>query len=171
MNPTKRMLPARDILRRVYGDKASDVDVSGIDMMLHLINVVDIIRGTIFEELRKETGLSEGKFALLMILRDLEKPLTIGTLSERAGVAPATVSVMISRMLQAKDPLITRTDSSTDGRASLITLSAAGNALLDQALPAHFKRVSEFAHCISGDERERLIELLQRLTVGTDSSR
>lgn len=171
MNPTKRMLPARDILRRVYGDKSSDVDVTGIDMMLHLINVVDIIRGTIFEELRKETGLSEGKFALLMILRDLEKPLPIGTLSERAGVAPATVSVMISRMLQAQDPLITRTDSSTDGRASLIALSATGQALLNRALPTHFKRVSEFARCLSNEEREQLIELLQRLTVSTHSAR
>ena len=166
MNSVKRMLPARENLRRVHGASASETDVAGVDMMLHLINAVDIIRATIYEALARETGLSEGKFSLLMVLRDAGVPLNVGVLSERVGVAPATISVMIGRMLRAPDPLVVRTNSSRDARASLIALSDAGRRLLDRSLPEHFARVAAFSKGLSGAEREQLIGLLKKLAAG-----
>ena len=156
MNPVRRMLPARENLRRVHGESAREIDVAGVDMMLHLINVVDIIRSTVYESLRRSTGLTEGKFTLMMVLRDAEGPLGVSELSERLGVAPA-------RMLQAEEPLVLRTSSEKDARAKFVELSDAGRRLLDRALPEHFERIAEFSSALSGEEREQLIALLKKL--------
>lgn len=163
MNPVRRMLPARENLRRVHGESAREIDVAGVDMMLHLINVVDIIRSTVYESLRRSMGLTEGKFTLMMVLRDAEGPLGVSELSERLGVAPATISVMVARMLQAEEPLVLRTSSEKDARAKFVELSDAGRRLLDRALPEHFERIAEFSSAFSGEEREQLIALLKKL--------
>ncbi|MDO5532429.1 MarR family winged helix-turn-helix transcriptional regulator [Sutterella sp.] len=158
-----RLLPARENLRRVHGAGATDLDVSGIDMMLHLINAVDIIRATIYESLRKETGLSEGKFTLMMALRDANRPLSIGTISAQLGVAPATISVMVGRMLREDRPLISTSTSDRDARSTLVRLSPAGKRLLDKSLPAHYRRIAEFTEGVNQDEREQLIALIRKL--------
>lgn len=97
-NPSIRIIPARESLRRVHGEGAADLDVSSIDLMLRMMNAVDVVKGVIFDELKAATGLSEGKFTLMMCLREEGKPLAISDISQRIGVAPPTVSVMVARM-------------------------------------------------------------------------
>lgn len=87
-NPSIRIIPARESLRRVHGEGAADLDVSSIDLMLRMMNAVDVVKGVIFDELKASTGLSEGKFTMMMCLREEGKPLSIGDISQRIGVAP-----------------------------------------------------------------------------------
>ena len=35
MNPVRRMLPARENLRRVHGESAREIDVAGVDMVIN----------------------------------------------------------------------------------------------------------------------------------------
>lgn len=163
MNPVHRLLPARESLRRVHGEGASELDIAGVDMMLHLINAVDVIRATIYKALQDESGLSEGQFTLLMTLLASGKPLGIVDLSERLGVSTATTSVMVARMLKAKKPLVIKQVSRRDARVACVRLSAEGRRLLDAELPKHFARISEFASALSGGERDLMISLLKKL--------
>lgn len=65
----KRLMPTRDNLRRSHGAlNASENDIAGVELMLYLIRASDVIREEIYGALRRDTGLTEGKFALLMIL-------------------------------------------------------------------------------------------------------
>ena len=73
-NPSIRIIPARESLRRVHGEGAADLDVSSIDLMLRMMNAVDVVKGVIFDELKASTGLSEGKFTMMMCLREEGKP-------------------------------------------------------------------------------------------------
>ena len=163
MNPVNRLLPARESLHRVHGEGASELDIAGVDMMLHLINAVDVIRATIYKALQDESGLSEGQFTLLMTLLASGKPLGIVDLSERLGVSTATTSVMVARMLKAKKPLVIKQVSRRDARVAYVRLSAEGRRLLDAELPKHFARISEFASALSGEERDLMIALLRKL--------
>ena len=66
--------------------------------------------------------------------------MTPGELAERLGVADATVSVMVKRMLREDRPLIERISSPTDRRSVLVALSHEGWALLQRTAPGHFAR-------------------------------
>lgn len=71
----KRLMPTRDNLRRSHGAlNASENDIAGVELMLYLIRASDVIREEIYGALRRDAGLTEGKFALLMILYDISEP-------------------------------------------------------------------------------------------------
>ena len=93
------MIPSRQTLRRVNGRAPSDLDVAGVDLILHLMSAVEVIRNSVYTRLQKEAGRSEGKFSLLMSLRDAGHPVSTGRLAAHLGVSDATVSVMVKRML------------------------------------------------------------------------
>lgn len=78
----KRLMPTRDNLRRSHGAlNASENDIAGVELMLYLIRASDVIREEIYGALRRDTGLTEGKFALLMILYDISEPVPLVELS------------------------------------------------------------------------------------------
>ena len=150
---TKRLMPTRENLRRVHwGAAMSEEDIAGVELMLYLIRAADVVR-----------ELSEGKFALLMTLFDADGPVPVVELAKRIGVSAPTTSVMVTRMLQAENPLIAKVQSKADARCWLIELTDEGRALITAELPAHTARVADFAKCLSGDECEQMIDMLKKL--------
>ena len=95
----KRMIPAREALRRHYGESpTADVDVAGVEMMLYLTSTARLIHDEIYAALEDGMGLTEGKFTMLMVLLD-KGSLPVVELSAHMGVTPATASIMLRRML------------------------------------------------------------------------
>ncbi|CNK43265.1 MarR family winged helix-turn-helix transcriptional regulator [Yersinia alsatica] len=162
MNFKARDLPTREALARVQRQENLGTDVSGVDLVLNLITTADVIRSNIYDRLAQEYDISEGKFILLMSLYG-EGETAASELASRIGVAPATVSVMVKRMLSAPEPLITMTRAQADGRSRLIALSPAGRNLIKQALPCHFSAIHAFAEVLDEQERESLISMLRKL--------
>ena len=157
------MIPSRQTLRCVNGNAPSDLDVAGVDLILHLMSAVEVIRSSVYTRLHEETGLSEGKFSLLMSLRDAGQPVSTGRLAAHLGVADATVSVMVKRMLAEETPLIARYADPDDRRAVLVGLTKAGETLLDRHLPDHFARIAEFSAPLNAEERDQLVALIKKL--------
>ena len=125
----KRLMPTRDNLRRSHGAlNASENDIAGVELMLYLIRASDVIREEIYGALRRDTGLTEGKFALLMILYDISEPVPLVELSVRIGVSPSTTSIMVTHMLQTEEPLVAKTVDPVDARSALISLTPAGRS-------------------------------------------
>lgn len=160
---TKRLMPTRENLRRVHrGAAMSEEDIAGVELMLYLIRAADVVRESVYSGLR-ERELSEGKFALLMTLFEADGPVPVVGLAKRIGVSAPTTSVMVTRMLQAENPLIAKVQSKADARCWLIELTDEGRALITAELPAHTARVADFAKCLSGDECEQMIDMLKKL--------
>lgn len=157
-----RELPTREALRRVQEREDVITDVTGVDLVLTLITTVDLIRSSIYARLAQSYDISEGKFTLLMSLY-AEGDTGASELAARIGVAPATVSVMVKRMLSVPEPLITMTRACGDGRSRLIALSAAGHRLIKEALPGHINAIQAFAEVLNEQERESLILMLRKL--------
>jgi DNA-binding MarR family transcriptional regulator len=61
--------------------------------------------------------------------------------------------------------LITRERSVNDGRAVVVTLTAAGRTALDDALPDHLDTERRLLDGLPPDDRELLADLLRRLLV------
>ena len=48
VDPKRRMIPSRQTLRRVNGRAPSDLDVAGVDLILHLMSAVEVIRNSVY---------------------------------------------------------------------------------------------------------------------------
>ncbi|MWP49151.1 MULTISPECIES: MarR family winged helix-turn-helix transcriptional regulator [unclassified Gilliamella] len=162
MNYNSRTLPSRETLARAQRFNDDIVEVSGVDLVLSLITTADLIRANIYAQLDKDYGVSEGKFALLMSLFS-EGETCASDLALRIGVTPATVSVMVKRMLSVSEPLISMSKNSDDGRSRLIALTNAGERLIQNALPNHLKAIRAFAQVLDSQEQESLILMLRKL--------
>ena len=146
------------VIRRNLNTEPSCEKVSCIEMSF-LLQMVDLERrNMVFSNLTKSTGVTEGKFALLMVLHDAGMPLPVGELAARLRVSTPTASTMLQRML-------VKTPSATDARSTLIALTDAGQKYLTDLLPGHFQRVEAFASVLSPEERLELIGLLRKLLV------
>jgi DNA-binding MarR family transcriptional regulator len=162
LNYKSRTLPSRETLARAQRFNDDIVDVSGVDLVLSLITTADLIRANIYAQLTKDYDVSEGKFALLMSLFS-EGETCASDLALRIGVTPATVSVMVKRMLSAPNPLIAMSKSGEDGRSRLISLTTVGEKLIQDALPNHLKSIKAFAQVLNKQEQESLILMLRKL--------
>ena len=160
----KRLMPTRENLRRIHSQySASEDEVAGVELFLYLNRAADVCREEIYGRLHEASGLTEGKFALLMALYDAEKPVPLVELAERVGVSASTTSIMVGRMMKAEHPLVAKTTAEADARSTLVSLTDAGRSIVESALPDHSNRVGRFMNVLSNTERETMIALLKKL--------
>lgn len=161
MDYQARILPTRDMLRRMSHELSDETDVEGIELMLNLLTAADGVRSRVSAQLAA-FNLSEGKFSLLMALFG-EGPMGTLKLSERIGVKPSTVSVMVKRMTADAEPLVAVAAGEADRRERVIALTSAGRRRVEAVLPGHLAELRRFSSQLQADERENLIRLLQCL--------
>ncbi|SFP70203.1 DNA-binding transcriptional regulator, MarR family [Geodermatophilus dictyosporus] len=110
-------------------------------------------------------GLDAPAFDVLAALRRAGEPyqLTPTALMRTALVTSGAITQRLDR-LEAKG-LITRTRSEDDGRAVVVTLTAAGRAALDATLPDHLETERGLLAGLTPAELDQLAGLLRRFLV------
>ena len=107
--------------------------------------------------------LYEGKASqkrILIILNEL-KTITQRDLTEHLGIQPGSASEILSKMESAG--LIIRTQNETDRRTTDVSLTDTGRELAVEALAQRQRRHEEMFSCISEEEKEKLLSLLERI--------
>jgi MarR family transcriptional regulator, lower aerobic nicotinate degradation pathway regulator len=128
--------------------------------------VLDSIR-RIVRALRESSRAAERSVGLggaqLFVLQRLAgaPPLSINELAERTLTHQSSVSVVVSRLVEAG--LVTRARATTDGRRVEITLTAAGRAVLARAPAAAQDRLIGGLGLLGGAARKELARQLGRL--------
>ena len=110
-------------------------------------------------------GLDAPSFDVLAALRRAGPPyqLTPTALMRTALVTSGAITQRLDRL--EEKGLITRERSDADGRAVVVTLTDAGRAALDSALPDHLETERALLAGLSDREREQLATLLRRFLV------
>jgi DNA-binding MarR family transcriptional regulator len=110
-------------------------------------------------------GLDAPSFDVLAALRRAGPPyqLTPTALMRTALVTSGAITQRLDRLEERG--LITRERSESDGRAVVVTLTAAGKAALDAALPDHLETERGLLDGLSTADRDQLADLLRRLLV------
>lgn len=107
--------------------------------------------------------LYEGKASqkrILIILNEVER-ITQRDLTERLGIQPGSASEILSKLENAG--LIIRIQNETDRRTTDVCLTDAGRELAAEAAAQRQKRHEEMFSCLSEEERQDLLSLLERV--------
>jgi DNA-binding MarR family transcriptional regulator len=110
-------------------------------------------------------GLDAPSFDVLAALRRAGAPYQL-TPTELMRTALVTSGAITQRLDRLEDRgLITRERSEADGRAVVVTLTAAGRAALDTALPDHLETEKQLLDGLPSADQALLADLLRRLLV------
>ncbi|MBX3500456.1 MAG: MarR family transcriptional regulator [Alphaproteobacteria bacterium] len=107
-------------------------------------------------------GLSQARFLVLIVLeRTADKRLMPAELARQLGISKKNTARVLAFMEEAR--LVHRTSHQTDGRASLVSITAAGSALLTKAMPGYYRILNRAMRPLDGKAKATLISALDRL--------
>ncbi len=163
MGFVRRSALTREALVQASQGALNPEQLAGTDLVLTVLALSDVIRTQIYEKYQAEHGVSEGNIALLMALGRKDAQGVV-ELADSMGVKPATVSVMLRRMLNDSPRLVEVRSNPQDARCRTVCLTAQGRKLLeDVLLPGLYGDFESFTSSLSAPDKEQLIKALRGL--------
>lgn len=157
----REMIPSFEELER-HKKIVPEINPAAVIAMLSIKNASENIQQSILDVLQRDYHLSEGKFCTLIVLHQHGRNgIAPSELADKVGVTRATISNMLQRM--ERDGLVNVRRAEQDGRAKVVSLTAAGCAFMEEVLPPHYLRVSKLLEKLTEDEQKQLIGLLEKL--------
>jgi MarR family 2-MHQ and catechol resistance regulon transcriptional repressor len=148
---------ADDDLAYVRAGVGDDLDT----MLVHnLLRTHSYLSPFIDAGLRRQ-NLTSAQLNVLLALRSAGPDgLLMGQIGERLVVTRSNVTGLVDRL--ERQGLVART-AHRDRRATIVRLTAAGEALLERTAPRHAEVLAELTDCFSSEEKQTLIRLLSKL--------
>lgn len=163
-----RDIPTTEIILNL-SKRYEDVDPAAMESCLALLVVAREVISA-FEEHLGRYNLSQGRFNVLILLnRNPNSSLCPADLAERSGVTRATMTGLLDGL--EREGLIQRIQDKEDRRRLGIVLTPEGRDFLDSMMPDHFQRISTLMAHLTVDERARLRELLDKISLGLPAIR
>ncbi len=144
----------------------ADVDTSGTHVYLVLMKAQRALAAHAQRSFA-QMKLGPSEFILLEAL--LHKgPMLVSELGERMTLTSGATTTAVDRLEQRK--LVTRSAAEHDGRATQVTLTRSGQALIEKAFAEHKKRMDATAGGLTVPERKVLMGLLKKLGLEAEAS-
>jgi DNA-binding MarR family transcriptional regulator len=145
-----------------YPDGAQGLDPQELGAYFVLMEAVILLQHQVEQQLRAEGGISYVQFQLLARLADAGRPLTMTGLAD--GVVYSRSGLTYQAGLLEQAGLITRGPSPDDDRATLVTITGAGLALVGRILPGHVRVVRRMLlDPLARDDVSRLGDIMTRV--------
>ena len=145
------------------GTSVGDVpalDAAQLDAYFALMEAVSLLQHRLEQQLRAEGDLSYVQFQLLARL-NAGGPLTMTQLAD--GVVYSRSGLTYQAGLLEKVGLITRGPSPGDERATLVTITDAGRALLGRVMPGHIQVTRLLLDPLSDQDLDHLRDIMTRV--------
>src|SRR5487761_206627 len=146
---------------------ASPAGVQGLDPQelgayFVLREAVSLLQHQVEQQLHAEGGISYVQFELLARLADARTPLTMTELAD--GVVYSRSGLTYQAGLLENGRLIARGPSPDDDRATLVTITGTGLALVGRVLPGHVQVVRQMLFDpLTGDDVGHLGDIMTRV--------
>jgi DNA-binding MarR family transcriptional regulator len=138
------------------------LDPQELNAYFVLMEAVSLLQHQVEQQLRAEGGISYVQFELLARLTSARGPLTMTELAD--GVVYSRSGLTYQAGLLEKAGLITRGPSPDDERATLVTITGAGLALVGRILPDHVQVVRRLLFSpLTGDDVGHLGDIMTRV--------
>src|SRR5271154_1939610 len=145
------------------GTGADDVpalDVDQLDAYFALMEAVSLLQHQVEQQLRAEGGISYVQFQLLARL-NARGQLTMTELAD--GVVYSRSGLTYQAGLLEQAGLITRGPSPDDERATLVTITDDGRALLGRVMPGHIQVTRLLFDPLTDDDLHHLGDIMTRV--------
>ena len=126
-----------------------------------LTEAVSLLQYQVEQQLRAEGDLSYVQFQLLARLADAHGSLTMTQLAD--GVVYSRSGLTYQAGLLEKAGLITRGPSLDDERATLVTITDSGRALLGRVMPGHIQVTRLLLDPLSVQDLDHLRDIMTRV--------
>ncbi len=114
-----------------------------------------------FRRFMDETGLTFPQMNVLMRLRYSEH-CAVSEIGTQMGISNAAASQLVDRLVQMD--YVKRKEDPHDRRAKRLSLTPAGEALLERGIMARSRWVEELAGALSPEQQAMIVEALTLLT-------
>ncbi|ABC38271.1 MarR family winged helix-turn-helix transcriptional regulator [Burkholderia thailandensis] len=143
-----------------------DLDPSSMIVLGRLQEAALVIARDRLNPLFARYGLQPGEFDVLATLRRSGAPyaLTPTALYDAAMISSGSMTNRIDRLEKAG--WVERRANPADGRGTLVALTSAGRALIDDAVVAHVDNQRRVLSALSAAEQRQLAKLLDKLLQG-----
>ena len=145
------------------GTGANDVpalDAGQLDAYFALMEAVSLLQHQVEQQLRAEGGISYVQFQLLARL-NARGQLTMTELAN--GVVYSRSGLTYQAGLLEQAGLITRGPSPDDDRATLVTITDSGRALLGRVMPGHILITRLLLDPLSDQDLDQLRDIMTRV--------
>ena len=147
------------------GTGPADAEVLGpheLGAYFVLMEAVSLLQHQVEQQLRAEGDISYVQFQLLARLASAHGPLTMTELAD--GVVYSRSGLTYQAALLEKAGLITRGPSLADDRATLVSITDSGRALLGRVMPGHVLVVRRLLlDPLSQDDLDHLGDIMTRV--------
>lgn len=109
----------------------------------------------------KEGGLTVSQFSVLEVLYH-KGALRVQEIIEKTLSTGGNMTVVIENLV--KDDLVMRYKDPEDKRASLISITDKGKAIIEDIFPRHVENINEIFSTLTVEEKKSLISLLKKLS-------
>jgi DNA-binding MarR family transcriptional regulator len=153
-----------------WRNERPDLDTFPMEVLGRLQEVALVISRDRLTPLFASFNLQPGEFDVLATLRRSGKPyaLTPTELYEFLMISSGGMTSRIDRL--EKNGFIKRRKHPTDRRGTLVVLTTAGKALIDDLLDRHVENERAVLSALNADEQRRLNNLLAKLLAGLSNS-
>jgi len=144
-----------------------DLDPSGKAITGRIIRLASL-----FQQVNSDAfgplGLNDGDYGVLATLRRTGDPyeLTPSELARQRMMTSGGMTVALDRL--ERKGMLTRSPNPADRRGSLVRLTPAGLALINQAMERHAETEQRLIEALSDAERKKLADLLRKLLLAID---
>lgn len=146
----------RDSLKiKSYGSRVdkSMKTVVRLDRTFHLIN-------NLTENYLSKNNLTFNQFKVLEVLYHLGD-LNIGSITKLTSSTPGNTTVVIKNL--KRDNLITSIKDPKDTRASILSITEDGIAIIEKVFPKHAENLFDFMKILNDEELNTLYNLLNKI--------
>jgi DNA-binding MarR family transcriptional regulator len=141
-------------------DDAPALDATELNTYFALMEAVSLLQHRLEQQLRAEGDISYVQFQLLARL-NARGPLTMTDLAD--GVVYSRSGLTYQAGLLEKAGLITRAPCPDDERATLVTITDAGRALLGQVFPGHVEVTRLLLDPLDAQDLDHLRDIMTRV--------
>ena len=153
-----------DVQRRALGADTR-TSIGRLRLCFEVLGLASAIDGDCAARLGRH-GLSEGKFVLLSLLRDMPDGLSPHALAERAGVTRGTITGLLDGL--ERDGFLARHPDQFDRRKLFVRLSAKGKAAAATLVDEHAQWIASLFADFTPAEMQLLSTLLEKAWRKTD---
>lgn len=144
-------------LREQWGERLPGVDTEATEVVARILRIASLV-GRAHEDALARHDLTPGEFELLAALRREGRPLRVGEITTVTESPAASITKRLDRLHRSGH--VERTTPERDRRGVLVSLTAAGEELVDELFPAQVGRERAALVDLGHDDQVQLAALL-----------